>query len=74
MNKINEAHISLVVTMIGILHEQWNKSYEELSDIIKKYKLIYLIETGYARFDSMGTQGIVVELEKYIKKQGGSIE
>ena len=62
------------VTLIPILAKAWKKTYSELSDMLVKYDVLSYIDVSYEFYNSMGNQGIINDLEDYIKLQDGSVE
>lgn len=66
--------LNMQLTLIPILAKAWKKTYSELSDMFVKYDMLSYIDVSYEIFNSMGNQGIINDLEDYIKLQDGSIE
>ncbi len=66
--------LNMQLTLIPILAKAWKKTYSELSDMLVKYDVLSYIDVSYEIYNSMGNQGIVNDLEDYIKLQDGSIE
>lgn len=65
--------IPLLVTMSSILMERWKLGAVELAELAEKYHIFELIANSVDYYNSMGVDGIVEDLEEFIKKQGGSI-
>ena len=68
-----QAVLNLQSTLIPILQRSWNVNSDELKNIFDKYDIPNFIDVCYERFNSMGIQGIIEELEEYIEIQGGKI-
>ena len=66
--------LNMQLTLIPILAKAWKKTYSELSDMLVKYDMLSYIDVSYEIFNSMGNQGIINDLEDFIKLQDGSIE
>lgn len=73
MNDVKDAQLSLQITMIPILAEAWNMPFTKLSDFLKEYHILEYLAASPEYFNSMGTQGIVEELEEYVTELGGKI-
>ncbi|MBR3469316.1 MAG: DUF3791 domain-containing protein [Lachnospiraceae bacterium] len=65
--------LNMQLVLIPILAEAWNKSYSELSDLLKKYDVLSYIDVCYENYNSTGNQGIINDLREYIEMQGGKI-
>lgn len=65
--------LNMQLVLIPILAEAWNKTYSELSDILKEYDVLSYIDVCYENYNSTGNQGIIDDLQDYIKMQGGRI-
>ena len=74
MNSRDKEVLNMQLTLIPILAQAWNKTYSELSDILKKYDVLSYIDVCYENYNSTGNQGIIDDLKDYIEMQGGSIE
>ena len=65
--------LNMQLVLIPVLAEAWNKTYSELSDILKKYDVLSYIDVCYENYNSTGNQGIINDLEDYIEMQGGRV-
>ena len=65
--------LNMQLTLIPILAQAWNKTYSELSDILKKYDVLSYIDVCYENYNSTGNQGIIDDLKDYIEIQGGTL-
>ena len=65
--------LNMQLVLIPILAEAWNKTYSELSDLLKKYDVLSYIDVCYENYNSTGNQGIINDLEDYIEMQGGRV-
>ena len=65
--------LNMQLVLIPILAEAWKKTYSELSDLLKKYDILSYIDVCYEKFNSTGNQGIIEDLQDYVKMQGGSV-
>ena len=65
--------LNMQLVLIPILAEAWNKTYSELSDLMKKYDILSYIDVCYENYNSTGNQGIIEDLQDYVKMQGGSV-
>lgn len=66
--------LNMQLTLIPILAKAWKKTYSELSDMFVKYDVLSYIDVSYEIYNSMGNQGIINDLEDYIRLQDGSVE
>ena len=53
---------------------KWGISYEVMSKIIEKYELMKYLSDNAEFLNERGLPGIVIEVERYLKEEGGSIE
>lgn len=65
--------LNMQLVLIPILAEAWNKTYSELSDLLKKYDILSYIDVCYENYNSTGNQGIIDDLKDYVEMQGGSV-
>ena len=65
--------LNMQLVLIPVLAEAWNKTYSELSDLLKKYDVLSYIDVCYEDYNSTGNQGIINDLEAYIEMQGGRV-
>ena len=61
--------MDLKILITEKLKSAWNISYLDLSDKLKKYHILEYIDVSYDYFNSMGIQGIIEDIEEYIKEQ-----
>ena len=73
MSSRDKEVLNMQLTLIPILVKAWNKTYSELSDILKKYDVLSYIDVCYENYNSTGNQGIIDDLKDYIEMQGGYI-
>ena len=73
MNAREKEVLNMQLVLIPILARAWGKSYAELSDVLKKYDVLSYIDVCYENYNSLGNQGIIDDLEDYIKMQGGDV-
>lgn len=66
--------LDLKITIMKIMKDGFNLSCIELGDLLEKYDILPFIEAGYEYFCSMGERGILLEIEEFIKEQGGVIK
>lgn len=69
-----DAVLNMQITLIPILTKSWSISFQQLKDLFVKYDILEYIDTCYEQFNSTGNQGIIDEIEEYIKLQGGTIK
>ena len=65
--------LNMQLVLIPVLAEAWNKTYSELSDLLKKYDVLSYIDVCYENYNSTGNQGIIDDLQDYIEMQGGRV-
>ena len=65
--------LNMQLVLIPVLAETWNKTYSELSDLLKKYDVLSYIDVCYENYNSTGNQGIIDDLQDYIEMQGGRV-
>ena len=73
MNSRDKEVLNMQLTLVPILAKAWNKTYSELSDILKKYDVLSYIDVCYENYNSTGNQGIIDDLKDYIEMQGGHV-
>ena len=73
MNSRDKEVLNMQLTLIPILAQAWNKTYSELSDILKNYDVLSYIDVCYENYNSTGNQGIIDDLKDYIEIQGGTL-
>lgn len=61
--------LDLKILITEKLKSAWNISYTDLSDKLKKYKILEYIDVSYDYFNSMGIKGIIEDIEEYIQEQ-----
>ena len=65
--------LNMQLVLIPVLAEAWNKTYSELSDLLKKYDVLSYIDVCYENYNSTGNQGIIDDLQDDIEMQGGRV-
>lgn len=65
--------LNMQLVLIPILSKAWDKSYAELSDILKEYDVLSYIDVCYENYNSTGNQGIINDLKDYIEMRGGRL-
>ena len=60
-------------TIKEILLEEWKVDTDRLNEIFDKYDLSKYIEVCYEKYNSMGINGIVEDLQDYINLQDKAI-
>lgn len=73
MNVREKEVLNMQLTMIPVLTNAWEISYDDLSKLFQKYDVLNYIDVCYENYNSMGNQGIINDLSEYIKMQGGKI-
>lgn len=61
--------LDLKILITEKLKSAWNISYPDLSDKLKKYRILEYIDVSYDYFNSMGIKGIIEDIEEYIQEQ-----
>lgn len=74
MSSRADAVLNMQITLIPILAKSWNMNFRQLSTLFKEYDVLSYIDVCYEMFNSTGNQGIINELEEYIKIQGGTVK
>ena len=46
--------LNMQLTLVPIFSKAWNKSYDELSEIFKKYDVLSYIDVCYEKYNSTG--------------------
>ena len=69
MNNRTDAVLNLQLTLIPILCKHWKLRLAQLQELFQKYDILSYIDTCYETYNSMGIQGIIEDLEEYIKIQ-----
>lgn len=73
MNAREKEVLNMQLTMIPVLTNAWDISFDDLSKLFQKYDVLNYIDVCYENYNSMGNQGIINDLSEYIKMQGGKI-
>lgn len=73
MKSRDDAVLNMQITLIPILTQSWKLNLQQLNSLFQKYDLLNYIDICYEQFNSTGNQGIIDELEDYIRIQGGII-
>lgn len=69
----NDTVLNMQLALIPFLTNAWRVTFSQLSDIFRKYDVLEYIDACYENYNSTGNQGILEDLEEYIKMQGGGI-
>ena len=59
------------ISMAEYLMERWGKTTDEFIKLDSKYEILKFLKIGYDSFDLIGDEEVAVEIEDYIKLQGG---
>lgn len=70
MKSRDDAVLNMQITLIPILTQSWKLNLQQLNSLFQKYDLLNYIDICYEKFNSTGNQGIIDELEDYIRIQG----
>lgn len=62
------------ITVMKIMQEGFNLSGIELSNLLEEYNILPFLDVGYEYFCSMGEKGILIEIEDFVREQGGTIK
>lgn len=74
MGKTREENVlEAKIVIMNALQKEFNIPFNELSDILKKYNILWYIDLCYEAFNSMGIKGILLDIKNFIEEQGGSI-
>lgn len=73
MNTRQREVLNMQLTLIPILSQAWNCSYSELAVLFKKYDILDYIDLCYEKYNSTGNQGIIDDINDYVKLQGGKV-
>lgn len=73
MNVQNLESIPLLVTMVTVLLDRWKISANRLADLSDEYHIFSMIVNSIDYYNSMGIEGIIEDLENFIKEQGGKL-
>lgn len=73
MKKREYEVLNMQITLIPILMGAWKVSLYQLSLLFDKYDILKYIDVCYESFNSTGNQGIIEEIEDYIRIQGGTL-
>lgn len=65
--------IGMCVSVFDMIHEKYNMSYRDISKLSEETGLCNHIEVGFEILNSMGSQGVLMEIEEYIKTVGGKL-
>lgn len=74
MTKREEAVTRMQVSLLPMLMKHWNVNLIKLRDIFKEYEVLEYIGVCYEYYNSMGTQGIIEDIEGFIHDQGGEVQ
>lgn len=73
MDAQNLESIPLLVTMLPVLLDRWKITATKLADLSDKYHIFSMIVNSTDYYNSMGIDGIIEDLENFIKEQGGKL-
>lgn len=59
--------LNMQITIANSMKEEWQMDYTGVSDLLDKYDLLSYINTCYEEYNSMGMQGILLDLKSYIE-------
>lgn len=59
--------LNMQITIANCMKQEWNISFEKVSDILDKYDLLSYIDTCYEKYNSMGIKGILLDLKSYME-------
>lgn len=63
--------IYLQVSVAQNLIYKWGVTPERFVELDDEYNILKYIRAGYENFNLMGDKGITLEIEEFIKNQGG---
>lgn len=64
--------LNMQITIANCMKQEWNISFEKVSDILDKYDLLSYIDTCYEKYNSMGIKGILLDLKSYMEAIEGA--
>lgn len=64
-----ETAIDIIVPLFNRCMKKWGKTSMQMLDILKKYHLCSFIVENQEDFNSLGIDGCILELERYINYQ-----
>lgn len=64
--------LNMQITIANCMKQEWNISFEKVSDILDKYDLLFYIDTCYEKYNSMGIKGILLDLKSYMEAIEGA--
>ena len=59
--------LNMQLVLIPRIAEAWKKNYRELSRIFEEYGILEFIDVSYEKYNSIGIDGIIEDLNEYIK-------
>lgn len=65
--------LDLKIVLINEMLKRYKLSIEKMSELIEKYFLLEYIDVCYESFCSTDIDGVIIELEDYVKELGGSL-
>ncbi|MCR4684709.1 MAG: DUF3791 domain-containing protein [Lachnospiraceae bacterium] len=68
-----EDKLTFKLCLTPYMMKRWKKSNEEVGNILEKYHVLEYIDASYEVYNSMGTTGVLEDIEEFIAEQGGSI-
>lgn len=66
--------LALKIVLINTMHRYFKLSWDGLSAMMTEYNILPFIDVSYEQFCSMGVDGVLQEIENFVKEQGGNIE
>lgn len=66
--------IEMCSDVFDMLHKKYKMEYDDIVKLSKQVELCNYIDTGFEIFNSMGDEGLIAEIERYIKSVGGKLK
>lgn len=66
--------IEMCSDVFAMIHEKYKMDYDDISKLSKEIELCNYIDAGFEVLNSMGDEGLMIEIERYIKSVGGNLK
>ncbi|MCD8130171.1 MAG: DUF3791 domain-containing protein [Lachnospiraceae bacterium] len=62
----NDNVLNMQITITWCMKREWDIDFCKVSDLLERYDLLKYIAANYEEYNSMGMQGILLDLRSYM--------
>ena len=66
--------IEMCSDVFEMIHKKYKMDYSDITKLSKEVELCNYIDDGFEVLNSMGDEGLMMEIERYIKSVGGKLK